>query len=251
MSEHILAIEELEVSFSGFKALNGVNLQIERGELRVLLGANGAGKSTLLDIICGKTKSTAGKVIFKGKDMTNASEVEIARAGLGRKFQTPTVFKTLTVQQNLEVAQHLSFSVWKNLFKRVPAEITPEIRSILVKLELLELASALAGELSHGQTQWLELGMILIQNPSLLLLDEPTAGMTASETDKTSRILNNLKGSHTIIVVEHDMAFVRQICEKITVMHQGKVLAEGNATEIQNNQKVIEAYLGSAEVSHV
>lgn len=251
MSQNILAIEELEVSFSGFKALNGVNLKIEQGELRVLLGANGAGKSTLLDIICGKTKSTGGKVIFKGKDITNASEVDIARAGLGRKFQTPTVFKTLTVQQNLEVAQHLSFSVWSNLFKRVPAEITPAVRDVLEKLELLEHAKSLAGELSHGQTQWLELGMILIQNPSLLLLDEPTAGMTASETDKTSRILNNLKGSHTIIVVEHDMAFVRQICEKITVMHQGKVLAEGNAADIQKNQKVIEAYLGSAEVSHV
>lgn len=249
MSQSVLVIENLEVSFSGFKALNGVNLQIDSGELRVLLGANGAGKSTLLDIICGKTKSTAGKVIFKGVDITNWSEVDIARAGLGRKFQTPTIFKTLTVRQNLEVARHISFSVWRNLFQRVQPKIGNDVARILEQLELTDHADVLAGELSHGQTQWLELGMILIQNPSLLLLDEPTAGMTAAETDKTSRILSNLKGSHTVLVVEHDMAFVRQICEKITVMHQGKVLAEGNAAEIQGNKKVIEAYLGTAEVA--
>lgn len=249
LSNAFLKIEHLHVSFDGFKALNGVNLEVGPGELRVLIGPNGAGKSTTLDIICGKTRATSGRIMFKGSEITRWNEAAIARTGIGRKFQNPTIFRTLTVRQNLEVARRRSFKVSNNLLLRTPAQIDRDVGRVLELLELEDHADAPAGELSHGQTQWLDLGMLLVQNPDLLLLDEPTAGMTAAETAKTSRILRSLKGSHTLIVVEHDMAFVREICEIITVMDMGEVLAEGTAKEIQSNPKVVEAYLGSSGVA--
>ena len=194
-----LTIDGLSVDFDGFKAVNSVSMIIDEGELRVLLGANGAGKTTLMDLVSGKTKSTGGRVFLYDTDITNMEEHEIAGAGVGRKFQIPSVFKDLTVR--------------------------------------------------HGQTQWLELGMLMVQNAKVLLLDEPTAGMTQAETLKTSKIINALKGKHTLLVVEHDMAFVREIAQRITVMHLGQVLAEGSVTEIEQNPKVKEAYLGSRAIS--
>src|ERR1700681_3741091 len=218
MAQVALMIDGLGVDFGGFKAVNNVSLTIEEGELRVLLGANGAGKTTLMDLVSGKTKSTEGRVFLHDTEITNWEEHKIARAGIGRKFQIPSIFKDLTVRRNLEVASC-----------RNPAL----------------LANRLAAYLSHGQTQWLELGLLITQNPKVILLDEPTAGMTQAETHKTSEIVNSLKGKHTLIVVEHDMAFVREIAERITVLHLGQVLAEGNVDEIENNPKVRQAYLGS------
>jgi urea transport system ATP-binding protein len=250
LNEPVLAIRNLEVSFDGFKALDGVNFSVWDGELRVLIGANGAGKSTLLDIICGKTPATGGQVIFRRQEITNSSEAAIARIGIGRKFQTPTIFGSLTVLQNLEVARRQSYGVLANLATRVSQNADARIRTVLDRVGLADQANNRAAELSHGQKQWLELGMLLLQDPHVLLLDEPTAGMTAAETEHTAQIIANLKGDHTVIVVEHDMSFVRRICETITVLHQGKVLAEGNAGEIERNERVIEAYLGSSGVAH-
>lgn len=250
VTEPILEVRNISVSFDGFKALDGVDLSVCDGELRVLIGANGAGKSTLLDIICGKTQATGGQVIFRGQEITNSSEAAIARAGIGRKFQTPTIFGSLTVLENFEVARRQGHGVFDNLATRVPQNAGARIQAVLDRVGLADQANSRAAELSHGQMQWLELGMLLLQDPHLLLLDEPTAGMTASETEHTARIIANLKGDHTVVVVEHDMSFVRRICETITVLHQGRVLAEGDASEIERNEQVIEAYLGSSGVAH-
>ncbi len=251
MTEPVLKIENLEVDFGGFKAVDGFNMSIKKGEIRVLIGANGAGKTTLMDLITSKTRVTGGRVLFKGRDITNWQEHDIARAGIGRKFQVPSLFKELTLRDNLEVASSEQVSVWRNVFVRPgKQENGHRINEVLDLVGLREEAENTAGNLSHGQAQWLELGMILMQEPELVLLDEPTAGMTGHETQKTSQIINNLKGSHTIIVVEHDMIFVRSICEKITVMHLGKNLAEGNVAEIENNPLVVEAYLGSSGIGH-
>jgi len=243
-----LTIDALEVDFSGFKAVDGVSMIVEEGELRVLLGANGAGKTTLMDLISGKTKSTSGRVFVGNAEITNAEEHRIARAGIGRKFQIPSVFRELTVRQNLEVSSIRNPGVLSNLVLRFSASQRERVDAILQEMGLEDAADEIAGALSHGQTQWLELGMLLIQDPQILLLDEPTAGMTQAETLKTSQIINALKGRHTLIVVEHDMAFVRQIAERITVMHLGKVLAEGRIEEIETNEAVREAYLGSGGI---
>lgn len=243
-----LTIDALEVDFSGFKAVDGVSMIVEEGELRVLLGANGAGKTTLMDLISGKTKSTGGRVFVGEAEITNAEEHRIARAGIGRKFQIPSVFRELSVRQNLEVSSIKSPGVLSNLGLRFSSSQRERVDAILTEMGLEEVADENAGSLSHGQTQWLELGMLLIQDPQILLLDEPTAGMTQAETLKTSQIINALKGRHTLIVVEHDMAFVRQIAERITVMHLGKVLAEGRIEEIETNEAVREAYLGSGGI---
>lgn len=243
-----LTIDALEVDFSGFKAVDGVSMVVEEGELRVLLGANGAGKTTLMDLISGKTKCTGGRVFVGEADITNAEEHRIARAGIGRKFQIPSVFRELSVRQNLEVSSIKNPGVLSNLGLRFSSSQRERVDAILAEMGLEEVADENAGALSHGQTQWLELGMLLIQDPQILLLDEPTAGMTQAETLKTSQIINALKGRHTLIVVEHDMAFVRQIAERITVMHLGKVLAEGRIEEIETNEAVREAYLGSGGI---
>src|SRR5712664_531020 len=245
MAQAALTIDGLSVDFEGFKAVNGVSMVIEEGELRVLLGANGAGKTTLMDLITGKTKSTSGRVFLHDTDITNWEEHKIARAGLGRKFQIPSVFKELTVRRNLEVASVKKPGVFANLGFGFGASAKQNVDEVLELIGLTEEAGRIAAYLSHGQTQWLELGLLITQNPKVILLDEPTAGMTQAETLKTSQIVNSLKGKHTLIVVEHDMAFVREIAERITVLHLGSVLAEGNVEQIETNPKVRAAYLGS------
>jgi urea transport system ATP-binding protein len=249
MAQAALTIDGLSVDFEGFKAVNQVSMIVDEGELRVLLGANGAGKTTLMDLISGKTKSTSGRVYLHDTDITNWEEHKIARAGIGRKFQIPSVFKELTVRRNLEVASCKNPNVFANLRFGFGTEARKNVDEVLELIGLTEEADRVAAYLSHGQTQWLELGLLITQNPKIILLDEPTAGMTQAETYQTSLIVNNLKGRHTIVVVEHDMAFVREIAERITVLHLGQVLAEGNVGEIENNPKVREAYLGSKGIS--
>jgi urea transport system ATP-binding protein len=249
MAQAALTIDGLGVDFEGFKAVNQVSMIVDEGELRVLLGANGAGKTTLMDLISGKTKSTEGRVFLHNTDITNWEEHKIARAGLGRKFQIPSVFKELTVRRNLEVASCKKPAVFANLRFGFGADARKNVDEVLELIGLTDEADHIAAYLSHGQTQWLELGLLITQNPKIILLDEPTAGMTQAETHKTSVIVNNLRGRHTIIVVEHDMAFVREIAERITVLHLGQVLAEGSVSEIEQNPKVKEAYLGSRAIS--
>ncbi|MGP0061459.1 MAG: urea ABC transporter ATP-binding protein UrtD [Beijerinckiaceae bacterium] len=245
MTNAALTIDGIGVSFSGFKAVDCVSMIVEEGELRVLLGPNGAGKTTLMDLISGKTKSTEGRVFIEDMEITNWEEHRIAREGVGRKFQIPSVFKDLTVRRNLEVASCLRPSVFANLGFGFPAPNRAKVDDALTLAGLEDHAGQRAAELSHGQTQWLELAMLIVQNPRIILLDEPTAGMTQAETLKTSQIINGLKGRHTLVVVEHDMAFVREIAERITVMHLGKVLAEGHMAQIETNEDVRRAYLGS------
>jgi len=243
-----LTIDNIGVAFSGFKAVDGVSMIIDEGELRVLLGANGAGKTTLMDLISGRTKSTEGRVFLRDIDITNLQEHQIARAGVGRKFQIPAVFRDLSVRQNLDVAATGEPSVLRNLRFGLSKARQQRVREIIELTGLGDVLAKRAGDLSHGQMQWLELGMLIAQDPSVILLDEPTAGMTQIETQKTSRIIRELKGKHTILVVEHDMAFVREIAEKISVMHLGKLLAEGSISEIETNQAVRQAYLGSGGI---
>src|ERR1700744_3313003 len=249
MAQSALTIDGLSVDFEGFKAVNGVTMTVDDGELRVLLGANGAGKTTLMDLISGKTKSTEGRVFLDDTDITNWEEHKIARAGIGRKFQIPSVFKDLSVRRNLEVASCRHPGVLANLSFGFNRQAKQDVDRVLELIGLTEEADRLAAYLSHGQTQWLELGLLITQNPKVILLDEPTAGMTQAEAHKTALIVNNLRGRHTIVVVEHDMAFVREIAERITVLHLGQVLAEGNVEEIENNPKVREAYLGSKGIA--
>lgn len=243
----ILSLEGITVSFDGFKALNDLTMYIDEGELRCIIGPNGAGKTTMMDVITGKTKPDAGSAYFGRRiDLLKYSETEIAQGGIGRKFQQPTVFETHTVFENLELAAAGSKSVWFSLV----AAITPEQRDrmdyVLDKIDLKELAKSPAGLLSHGQKQWLEIGMLLMQNPKILFVDEPVAGMTAQEMEKTGELLTSLAGSHSVVVVEHDMEFVRSIARQVTVLHQGSVLAEGTMDEIQNHPKVVEVYLGES-----
>jgi urea transport system ATP-binding protein len=240
-----LTIDGIGVDFSGFKAVDGVSMIVEEGELRVLLGANGAGKTTLMDLVSGRTKSTSGRVFLYDQEITNREENEIARAGLGRKFQIPSVFKELTVRRNLEVASCTSPSVLRNLRLGFSPAERARVDEVIALVGLSDAAHRIAGNLSHGETQWLEIGILMVQDPKVLLLDEPTAGMTQAETLRTAAIINALKGRHTLLVVEHDMAFVREIAERITVMHLGQVLAEGDIAAIENDERVRAAYLGS------
>jgi len=239
-----LKLDGLGVGFGGFKAVDNFNMTVEDGELRVLMGANGAGKTTLIDLISGKTKSTEGKVFLHDKDITNWHEHKIAREGIGRKFQVPTVFRELTVRENFEVAGFRNRGVLLNAGPRHKKVSAKRVEEVIDLVNLREKESDRAGSLSHGETQWLELGMVLVQDPKVILLDEPSAGMTVQETLKTSQIINDLKGQRTLVVVEHDMAFVREIAEMITVMHLGKVLAEGTIQDIEKNQAVKDVYLG-------
>jgi urea transport system ATP-binding protein len=244
-----LTIDGIGVSFSGVKAVDGVSILVNQGELRVLLGANGAGKTTLMDLISGRTRSTTGRVFLFDQEITNWSPHRIARAGVGRKFQIPSVFREFSVRRNLDVASCLDPRVLANLGIGIPRQRRRRINEVLELTGLADVAETLAGNLSHGQTQWLELGMLIVQDPKVLLLDEPTAGMTQSETQKTAAIIKGLRGQHTLLVVEHDMAFVREIAEQITVMHLGRVLAEGDITAIEGNEAVRRAYLGSRGIS--
>jgi len=241
-----LYIENLTVSFDGFKALDGLNFYLNTGELRCLIGPNGAGKTTLMDVITGKTRPDTGTVFFGNNvDLTQLSEYEIALAGIGRKFQRPTVFQGHSVFENLELAMQANKSVWHSLFARLSGEQHDRISAIAQTIGLLEQLQTRAGLLSHGQKQWLELGMLLIQDPQLLLVDEPVAGMTHQETERTAELLVSLAGKHTVVVVEHDMEFVRSLARQVTVLHEGRVLAEGSMEAVQNDPRVVEVYLGA------
>jgi urea transport system ATP-binding protein len=242
----ILYVEGLSVSFDGFQALNDLNLYVNDGELRCLIGANGAGKTTLMDVITGKTQPDHGSVYFgQSLDLLARTEPEIAQLGIGRKFQKPTVFEAQSVFTNLELALKSNKGVWSALVAKLSPREAAKIDEVLGIIDLHQQCHLLAGALSHGQKQWLEIGMLLVSEPRLLLIDEPVAGMTAQETERTAELLTSLAGDHTVIVVEHDMEFVRSIARKVTVLHQGAVLAEGSMDEIQHNQDVIDVYLGS------
>lgn len=238
-----LETKGLTVEFSGFKALTDLDFKLEKGELRVILGPNGAGKTTFMDLVTGKTKPTKGKVLFQGKDITGLSSAEISRLGIGRKFQGPNIFENLTVYENLDVAYKGSNSVMKTIFFKKTKEMEQQIQQILEQIGLTDRMYENASVLSHGEKQWLEMGMLLAQSPELIILDEPTTGMTADETYKTGELIQTIFKGRSVVVVEHDMAFVRQIANNVTVLHQGKHLAEGSLTEIENNKLVQEVYL--------
>jgi urea transport system ATP-binding protein len=243
----ILYLEDITVSFDGFKALNKLTLDISVGELRCIIGPNGAGKTTMMDVITGKTRPTSGTAYFgQTMDLTKMTEYQIAHAGIGRKFQRPTVFEQHTVFENLELAMKMDKRVKPTLFFKLDSEQKGRIDGILKQIRLNGHEKRLAGLLSHGQKQWLEIGMLLMQEPQLLLLDEPVAGMSDAETARTAELLNELRGKHSIVVVEHDMAFVTEIARdgKVTVLHEGTVLAEGNMQQVQADERVIEVYLG-------
>lgn len=242
----ILYMEGVTVSFDGFKALNDLNLYINDGELRSIIGPNGAGKTTMMDVITGKTTPDKGQVFFgQARDLTTMSETEIAQIGIGRKFQKPTVFLEHTVFENLELAMKTDKSLWKTLFAKLSGEQKDRIDEVLETIALTDQKHDRAALLSHGQKQWLEIGMLLMQDPILLLVDEPVAGMTPQEMDRTAELLKSLSGQHSVVVVEHDMEFVRSIANTVTVLHEGSVLAEGTMDQVQNNEKVMEVYLGS------
>jgi urea transport system ATP-binding protein len=249
MTAH-LDLRDISVSFNGFKALNGLNMTIGKGELRCLIGPNGAGKTTALDIICGKVKPSAGAVTFDGTTLQDLEEHEIARIGVGRKFQVPSVFRDLTVAENLEVARARRPGVWANLRWDVRRAGRADIERLAELVGLTEQLERPASYLSHGQTQWLEIGMLVGQDAELILMDEPTAGITAQETRKTAEMFERLKGKHTLIVVEHDMGFVKEIGEIISVMHMGQLLAEGTAAEVEAHPEVRRAYLGSGGITN-
>lgn len=241
----ILYLEGITVSFDGFKAINNLNLYIENGELRCIIGPNGAGKTTMMDIITGKTKPDSGSAWFgQSINLLKMDEPEIAEAGIGRKFQKPTVFESHTVYENLELAMAGDKRMWQTLTARLNGEQRDRIDEVLAIIGLVEQRLLFAGSLSHGQKQWLEIGMLLMQNPKLLLVDEPAAGMTHQEMERTAELLTSLAGEHSVVVVEHDMDFVRSIARKVSVLHQGSILAEGSMDDVQNDQRVIEVYLG-------
>ncbi|WP_298721983.1 urea ABC transporter ATP-binding protein UrtD [uncultured Ferrovibrio sp.] len=245
VSDTQLYLDGVSVSFDGFKAINNLALMVAPGELRTIIGPNGAGKTTMMDIITGKTKPDAGEVLFAGRiDLTKLDETEIANLGIGRKFQKPTVFENLTVFENFELALKAPRGAFKTLTARLDGEALDRIAWALEIVGLGAKVRESAGALSHGQKQWLEIGMLLVQDTQLILLDEPVAGMTDAETKQTAELILSLKGERTLIVVEHDMEFVRDLGAKVTVLHEGSVLAEGSVEAVQNDQRVIEVYLG-------
>ena len=243
-----LYLDDITVSFDGFKALNALSLAIDAGELRCIIGPNGAGKTTMMDVITGKTRPDEGEVFFGSNiNLLRLAENQIAQIGIGRKFQKPTVYEPLTVFQNLELALAADRRVRASLFARLSAAQLDRIGEVLERIHLRDEAQRTAGLLSHGQKQWLEIGMLLMQDPKLLLLDEPVAGMTDEETERTAELFLSLEGEHSLVVVEHDMKFVELLTEghkKVTVLHEGSVLAEGQLADVQANEKVVEVYLG-------
>jgi urea transport system ATP-binding protein len=244
-----LKLSNVTMRFNGFVAVDHLNLEVNAGELRCLIGPNGAGKTTTLDIICGKAKATSGEIRLGDTVLNHLEEHEIARIGIGRKFQVPSVFRQLTVRENLRVAHSRQPGVLRNALRFRRGEDTEGLDKLAELVGLRDHLNRLAGHLSHGQTQWLEIALLLAQDPKLILMDEPTAGMTTQETRKTAELFNRLKGNRTLIVVEHDMAFVKEIAEVISVMHQGKLLAQGTVAQIERDPAVKEAYLGSGGIS--
>ncbi|HEY5210188.1 MAG TPA: urea ABC transporter ATP-binding protein UrtD [Stellaceae bacterium] len=244
-SRSLLYLDGVTVSFDGFKALNALSFVIDRGELRCIIGPNGAGKTTMMDVVTGKTRPDEGQIIFDGTvDLTRLDEAAIANLGIGRKFQKPTVFENLSVFDNLELARKTARGITRTLFARLLANERDAIDAMIRRIGLAGREWALAGALSHGQKQWLEIGMLLMQDAQLLLLDEPVAGMTDRETEATAELVRSLAGEHTIVVVEHDMEFVRSLASRVTVLHEGSVLADGSIDFVQAHQGVIDVYLG-------
>ena len=239
-----LYVEDLTVSFNGFVAVNNLNLYLEKGETRVVIGPNGAGKTTVLDLICGRTRATSGSIRFNDVELTRMSEHEIVRAGVGRKFQTPSIYETLTVRENLEVSFPRGRSVLGALTFRLTQDVKDRVEEVAEQIFLSSLLNRSAELLSHGQKQWLEIGMLLMQSPELMMLDEPVAGMSVSEREQTGELLNRIGKERSMIVIEHDMEFARHIADKVTVLHQGKVLAEGSMDHVQSDPRVVEVYLG-------
>ncbi len=240
----ILKIEDLTVSFDGFKAVDGLNLYIEPNECHVIIGPNGAGKTTVLDLICGRTAASGGSVKFHDKELLSMREDQIVHAGVGRKFQTPSVYEDLTVFENLELSYPKGYSVFGALTFRCDGKIRARINEIAETIFLEDILDEKAAYLSHGQKQWLEIGMLLIQDPELLMLDEPVAGMSVAERKKTAELLKRIITDRSVVVIEHDMGFVADIATRVTVLHQGQVLSEGSMEHVQNDPKVVEVYLG-------
>jgi urea transport system ATP-binding protein len=243
-TDFLLALDGVSVSFDGFKAVNDLSLYIDKGELRVIIGPNGAGKTTVLDLICGRTRASEGSISFNNQNIGALKEHEIVKLGIGRKFQTPSIYEDLTVFENLEISYPRGRNVTGALFWKRTDEIVDRVREVARMIFLGDQIDRLAETLSHGQKQWLEIGMLLIQDPELLMLDEPVAGMSVSERRKTAELLNEIIKNRSVIVIEHDMKFVESIAHRVTVLHQGKVLAEGPMDAIQANPKVKEVYLG-------
>jgi urea transport system ATP-binding protein len=247
MIADILEIENVTVDFDGFKALNNLNFSLHVGELRVIIGPNGAGKTTFLDTITGKVKPTSGQVRFKGKNLRNYSEHQIVQMGIGRKFQTPRVYQNLTVRENLDLAGNPKKSLWATLWGQTTKQLQRDVAILLDTIGLTPKADRPAALLSHGEKQRLEIGMLVAQSPDLLLVDEPVAGLTDEETAEVGALLLKLAEQHSVIVIEHDMEFVRQIAQQVTVLHEGTVLCEGNMDQVQNDPRVIAVYLGAEE----
>jgi len=241
----VLYLENITVSFEGFKALDNLSLSIDVGELRCVIGPNGAGKTTMMDVITGKTRPDSGTAFFgQTIDLTRLTDADIAQVGIGRKFQKPTIFEHHTVFENLELAMKADKRVRRTLFARLAPEERDRIAEALTLIRLQDSADRQAGLLSHGQKQWLEIGMLLMQEPKLLLLDEPVAGMSDDETERTAELFLSLAGKHSLVVVEHDMAFIAKIARKVTVLHEGSVIAEGPMERVRDDPRVIEVYLG-------
>jgi urea transport system ATP-binding protein len=243
-TDFALSIEGLTVSFDGFKAIDALTLYIDKNELRVIIGPNGAGKTTLLDLICGKTRASGGSIKFKNVEILNVPEHKRVRMGIGRKFQTPSIYENLSVFQNLEVSYPSGRSVFGALAFKCTEKVRAKLQAVADDVGLAAKLDMEAGLLSHGQKQWLEIGMLLMQEPELLMLDEPIAGMSARERELTAELLQRICKNRAVIVIEHDMEFVKQIAHKVTVMHQGKILAEGSMEKVQADPRVIDVYLG-------
>jgi urea transport system ATP-binding protein len=246
--ETVLSVQNVKVVFSGFQALKGVDLDVGDKEIVTIIGPNGAGKSTLLDAIVGKSPVASGHVYYQGKDITNKSPYEISRMGIGRKFQNPNVYNELSVFENILLALKGSHSVFASMKAKLTSAKKAKIELVLERISLLDKAFSKVGNLSHGQKQWVEIGMVIAQDPAVVLLDEPTAGMTPDETHATGEIIKTISQDHSVVVIEHDMEFVKQIAQRIVVLHQGEKLTEGSVQEVQSNPKVIEVYLGRERI---
>lgn len=243
-TDFVLAVEGLTVSFDGFKAVDDLSFYVDEEEIRVIIGPNGAGKTTVLDLICGRTRATTGSIRFRNQELTKMREHEIVRAGVGRKFQTPSVYTDLTVFENLEISFPRGRNVFGSLFFKRDAEVIKKIEQVADMISLSDKLYIPADLLSHGQKQWLEIGMLLIQDPPLLMLDEPVAGMSVTERKETAELLRRITKERSVIVIEHDMQFVADIADRVTVLHQGKILADGSIDKVKKDPKVIEVYLG-------